>query len=545
MSSQPFLIVALCAGTGTGLLTSSVAGQNCAPEWLLGIGDPGMTQSVQSSMIFDDGTTDGPALYAGGGFTSAGGNSANHIARWDGQDWTQVGNGVNDVVAGMVAFDDGDGTALYAIGDFTSSGSTTLNYVARWTGSEWTAIGAGLGGSGRTLAVFDDGDGATLYAGGGFTSNGKGMLVRRIAFWNGSRWQELGGGVLGGSTASVQALAVFDDGSGPALYVGGNFGFAGGNDPHNNIAKWDGESWSTLGDGVSGGTGGNVLAMEVFDDGSGPALYVAGLFTSAGGQPIGKLARWDGQSWSAVGGGVSAGLLGVQELVADHEAGKLYITGTISSAGGMSVSNIAVWDGESWSGLGSGLTGGVFPAGQTISIGDIGQGRSLFVGGTFTSAGSMTANRIAELAIPTEPTITLQPEDTTADFGDDITFTVQADHADAYQWRFKGTDLIDGNGVSGATTDTLQLQSVTLDDAGMYDVIVSNDCGSVQSDAAELDVEPKTGDLDGNGVVDTQDLFILLSQWGQCPNPEDCPADLDGNGVVDTQDLFMLLANWG
>jgi hypothetical protein len=40
-----------------------------------------------------------------------------------------------------------------------------------------------------------------------------------------------------GADGSVSGLAVYDDGSGPALYVGGHFDGAGGV-PSRNIAKW-------------------------------------------------------------------------------------------------------------------------------------------------------------------------------------------------------------------------------------------------------------------------------------------------------------------
>lgn len=53
------------------------------------------------------------------------------------------------------------------------------------------------------------------------------------------------------------------------------------------------------------------------------------------------------------------------------------------------------------------------------------------------------------------------------------------------------------------------------------------------------------GDLNGDHVVDAEDLFILLGDWGRCDEPDDCPADLNGNGEVDSEDLFILLANWG
>lgn len=51
------------------------------------------------------------------------------------------------------------------------------------------------------------------------------------------------------------------------------------------------------------------------------------------------------------------------------------------------------------------------------------------------------------------------------------------------------------------------------------------------------------GDLNGDGVVNTSDLLILLSAWGPCEG--DCPADLDGDGAVTVSDLLILLANWG
>ncbi|TWT45101.1 hypothetical protein RAS1_15220 [Phycisphaerae bacterium RAS1] len=81
-----------------------------------------------------------------------------------------------------------------------------------------------------------------------------------------------------GVSDSVHALTVFDDGSGPALYVGGVFATAGGM-PVNYIGKWTGSTWSPLGNGMN--FGGAVTALTVFDDGSGPALYAGGHFTTA------------------------------------------------------------------------------------------------------------------------------------------------------------------------------------------------------------------------------------------------------------------------
>lgn len=52
------------------------------------------------------------------------------------------------------------------------------------------------------------------------------------------------------------------------------------------------------------------------------------------------------------------------------------------------------------------------------------------------------------------------------------------------------------------------------------------------------------GDINSDGQVNTDDLLILLNNWGVCPDPDDCPADLTGDGQVGTDDLLILLIHW-
>ena len=166
--------------------------------------------------MFDDGG--GPALYAGGNFTTAGGVAANRIAKWDGSSWSALGSGTERrSVYALTVFDDGGGPALYAGGDFTTAGGVAANRIAKWDGSSWAALGSGMSDNVHALTVFDDGGGPALYAGGFFTTAG-GVTANRIAKWDGSSWAALGSGMSG----AVFALTVFDDGSGlPALYAGG------------------------------------------------------------------------------------------------------------------------------------------------------------------------------------------------------------------------------------------------------------------------------------------------------------------------------------
>jgi hypothetical protein len=360
--------------------------------WLPGFAEPGTDGVVRALTVFDDGT--GPALYAGGGFTTAGGVTANHIARWDGTSWSVLGSGMDDTVRSLAVFDDGTGPALYAGGGFTTAGGVTVNGIARWDGASWSALGSGMSGGGgattvRSLAVFDDGTGPALYAGGRFTAAG-GVAANRIARWDGTSWSPLGSGMTGGSfIPTVSALTVFDDGTGPALYAGGVFTAAGGL-TSNSIARWDGASWSPLGSGISG----FVYALTVFDDGTGPALYAGGGFTTAGGVAANRIVRWDGASWSPVGSGMDSPVWSL--TVFDTGAGpRLYAGGEFTTAGGVTVNGIARWNGTSWSPLGSGMGGGSVPFVYALKVFDDGTGPALHAGGEFDTAGSVTVNNIA------------------------------------------------------------------------------------------------------------------------------------------------------
>jgi hypothetical protein len=53
------------------------------------------------------------------------------------------------------------------------------------------------------------------------------------------------------------------------------------------------------------------------------------------------------------------------------------------------------------------------------------------------------------------------------------------------------------------------------------------------------------GDVNGDGVVDIDDLFEVVSAWGSCPDlPAPCPADVTLDGEVNVDDLFLVVTNW-
>ena len=113
-------------------------------------------------------------------------------------------------------------------------------------------------------------------------------------------------------------------------------------------------------------------------------------------------------------------------------------------------------------------------------------------GGTYAVAVSNTAGTAfssnAFLTVITPAAITTQPLSQVVDAGDKVSFAVAAEGTVplSYQWRFNGTNLNDGNGVSGATTADLTISNVQTAQTGSYSVMVSNEVQSVASSNAAL-----------------------------------------------------------
>ncbi len=306
-------------------------------------------------------------------------------AAWD----TLPGNpGVGGVIGALAVFGEGfsTGPMLYAGGSFLTAGGAFSPGVARWDGRAWQALpeASDIGNAFvQMLAVYDDGQGPELYIGGDF-SFFAGREAHNIIRWNGFRYDDMRGGT---NSIVRQGFAIFDDGGGPALFVGGNFTLAGGV-AASGIARWKNGVWSPLGAGVTSGAGIglSVRAIVPFDDGRGPALFVSGEFTTAGGSlPVSNVARWDGQNWSGVGSGVND--LVRQAIVFDDGRGaRLYLGGEFTQAGPTVARRAATWDGLRWEELGGGLDANI----RTFAVLDSGAGPLLYVGGLFTQAGGMS-----------------------------------------------------------------------------------------------------------------------------------------------------------
>ncbi|MEY4117357.1 MAG: hypothetical protein RLZZ116_685 [Planctomycetota bacterium] len=87
------------------------------------------------------------------------------------------------------------------------------------------------------------------------------------------------------------------------------------------------------------------------------------------------------------------------------------------------------------------------------------------------------------------------------------------------------------------------LVSLDCDNDGVLDSTeISNGAMDWDTDGVLDSCEYRIGDLNLNGVIDSQDVSILLGWWA-IPNP--LFGDLDFDNVVGARDLGILLGRWG
>ncbi len=402
------------------------------------------------------GTWDGTvrSLHVADGVLYIGGDFSEHVKAWDGSSWIERDN----PLLGSVR------TLTFYNGQLAAGGDPGDN-ICLWNGSDWEFLYPYSffdWGTVNDLLVFQ----GQLYAGGDFYRyEPDGTDVRDFAYWDGASWQAIAEAPNG----AVNALLSGTDNAGyPVLWVGGEF--PGGGDLHDNLGNWDGDSWadsymlygtdgpvySLCGSGdvavISGSfdhygeyRSGNVIkSIPVWGQlrffgwiGEGlsdpawtleeheGALCIGGIFTRAGNELIGGVARWgagswapfaqgrshvddlhdfagelyaaggnsvsrwDGATWSPVGGTFGGGW--PVEALTDYD-GILHAGGAFTEyEGAEGYLRVARWEDPSWVPLGTGIDGSDFPQVNAFAVHD----GDLYVGGRFDSAGGQSAANIA------------------------------------------------------------------------------------------------------------------------------------------------------
>lgn len=278
----------------------------------------------------------------------------------------------------ILTLDDGSGPKLFSIlVRFTPQGSLPTMYArehGRWAPYHDSFFSRRV----TRLESYDDGHGARIY--GVYELDGSN--AHAIARWSGREWIDLG---QTPANASIEDLIVHDDGSGPALYVCGDFQAIGGIPAH-----YSASGWSRVGPPLDV----YPRAIQVFDDGRGSALYTIGGLSAPPGQ--GAICKWDGAAWSAIGHTHAGPFtpysvfdLGVFD---DGRGEALYVGGTMPFVNGVEVRGLARWDGKAWSAPCSRISGIT-----RLASGPDARGRSLLAAGYFTTFAGGTVGQIAQL----------------------------------------------------------------------------------------------------------------------------------------------------
>src|ERR1043165_658572 len=316
-------------------------------------------------------------MVVGGAFATAGGVGAADFARWNDLKWRELGRGATGAAyaIGMHRWE------VIVGGDFTRIGGVDAPHIAAFDGRNFRTLGDGLNAGARAVVSFDsDKDGPlpeALIAGGNFTATGTGAALVGLAQWDGEAWSQ----VSSGANGQVNSMVVFEDGGGPAVFLAGAFTTVGGTNALR-VARWSGTTFAALGLGLNG-----TVNQLVAYNGS---LFAVGGFTLSGSTTVNRIARWDGASWQPLDVGANNTI-----TCATVFGGQLVVGGSFTSIGGVAAARLARWNGAAW----SDVAGGAKNAVQSLEVFSDGAGRgaALYVGGDFAHVGSpaVAALRVA------------------------------------------------------------------------------------------------------------------------------------------------------
>ncbi len=242
-----------------------------------------------------------------------------------------------------------------------SDGTSTNIYVKRWNGVVWVQLGGLLdvntNKDASEPAVKLDGSGNPVVAWSESSATTKRIYVKR---WNGSAWIQIGASAISApDNAETPALALDASGNPVVVWKQAVFGPNATLSSDTYIARWDGAAWVTFGSGKLG-----VNANNLVDD---PAFNPSVALTSSGNPIVAwsesdgtsrniYVKRWDGSSWSQVGGflDVNTNRNAFRPSVALDASGNPVVAFNEAGTGSDASIYVKRWNGAVWSQLGSG-----------------------------------------------------------------------------------------------------------------------------------------------------------------------------------------------
>jgi hypothetical protein len=245
-------------------------------------------------------------IYIGGaGLNNGTDPDADYLAKWDGSAWVAVTAGINNKVYD-IKFDAAGN--LYIAGEFTDLGDSDGDLIVMFDGSSLTSLGSGISGGFPVVYKVAFDSSGNVYIVGDFTVIGGVADTAYIAMWDGSAWNDVGGGL---SNKCYDIVIDKDDN----IYVA--IGDSAG------VRKYDGSSWSSLSfPFASGQEGIRCLHIDQLNN-----LYAGGAVTFVG-SDFSSFAVYNGNKWSELSTGINKDLY---TIISKNN--KYYIGGYFTTAG--------------------------------------------------------------------------------------------------------------------------------------------------------------------------------------------------------------------
>ncbi|MCC7389058.1 MAG: hypothetical protein IT431_09855 [Phycisphaerales bacterium] len=328
----------------------------------------------------------------------AAGQETHGVVAWDGEQWHPIGPAeMSSTAVYALGFGDlGDGPRLFAAGTIVPQAGETRAIIA-WDGQGWSVAGQGIEDGSVDVLAFGTiaGGEPTLYAAGWFTRV-DGQDSYGVVGLTASGWAGLAGGLPDEFDHSeVKAIAVHDDGSGAALYADTPSRPANP-DFTNCVVRWDGQSWTRVGDSLSNGSSNvRVYALLSADLGAGAVLYAAGDFDGPN-NSLQNVAAWDGLVWQPLGAGLPAAVNALARL--DTPDGPRLAAACTAPTGGDEPEMVWLWDGAAWTPFGAEASGSVGAITQASFDRD-----AVYLGGGFNEVAGVPSQGIARYGCPPCP----------------------------------------------------------------------------------------------------------------------------------------------
>lgn len=408
-----------------------------------------------------------------------------------------------------------------------------------WDSQGWSPANV-TGPSARFGAAmaYDSTRGRVVLFGGATISNQRLQRLGDTWEWDGRAWRQVA--TTGPSSRYGHALA-YDSVRGRVVLFGG-LTSTGPRDQ--DTWEWNGTAWTRVTQLGPPFRYGHAMA---YDASRGRVVLFGGYGTPEPNKDyLADTWEWNGTLWTRVATtGPSPRFH--HSITYDAKRRRTIVLG--GRRGGQYLGDAWEWNGSAWRSVSS---TGQLARDQSGMVFDVTRGRAVVFGGFTPDFGRLADTWVQGAAL--SPVFSVEPAPVVATVGSRVSLGGDATGAGplTFQWRRDGEPIaVNAPRFTGVRSDTLVIDPFLEQDAGVYDLVVENSCGSATSRGVALgnafcpaDVDDGTRSGARDGAVTVDDLLFYLDAFRDGRPGADVD---DGNGTgrrdggVTVEDLVFFL----